>query len=393
MQQDYYSVLARAIVATAQDDTQLRRMVYELARTKLRRQLLLQFKNVSRPQMNHHLRELETAIEQLESDAAQNVPLLTFSGEGQGSENLDVRADPSRHADLVRRQPGSLAAALTGYDLAPATWPLQRLESAPLPPLSEFVGHFGSASPPHRTARTWFKLQVAAAVVLGIAIYAAIERQTLFSSLTSAFALHEAPLPPAEPARQTASHDANSQPIRSPLPNVPLPSNYGVYAIDDGKLSQLEPLPIRVPDPRVSISGVITSSSPTSLRDGRLQFVVFRRDLVNNAPERVVVRVIAQVMRALTFSNGKAIVHNVEASWAVRGNSYEMRVAPMSGNPEMVMVRPATENFSFPAGRYALVLKTLAYDFTVEGPITDPAHCLERTDTVDSPIYSECRGP
>jgi hypothetical protein len=392
MPQDYYSVLARAIVATAQDDTQLRRMVYELARTKLRRQLLLQFKNVSRPQMNHHLRELEIAIEQLETDAAHNVPLLTFSGEGQGTENLDVRADPSRHADLVRRQPASLAAALSGYDLAPSTWPLQRLESAqPLPPLAEFDGHFGSASP-HRS-RTWFKLQVAAAVVLGIAIYAAVERQTLFSGLTSALALHEASLPPAEPARQTASYDGNSQSLRSPLPNVPLPSSYGVYAIDDGKLNQLEPLPIRVPDPRVSISGVITSPSPTKLPDGRLQFVMFRRDLVNSAPERVVVRVVAQVMRALTFNDGKATLRNVEASWAVRGTSYEMRVAPVSGNPEMVMVRPATDNFSFPAGRYALVLKTLAYDFTVEGPITDPAHCLERTDTVESPIYSECRRP
>ena len=33
-----------------------------------------------------------------------------------------------------------------------------------------------------------------------------------------------------------------------------------------------------------------------------------------------------------------------------------------------------------PAGRYALVIKGQAYDFTVAGPITDAAQCLERVD-------------
>ena len=30
--------------------------------------------------------------------------------------------------------------------------------------------------------------------------------------------------------------------------------------------------------------------------------------------------------------------------------------------------------------------KGIAYDFTVDGPLTDTAHCLERTDTLTSPV-------
>jgi hypothetical protein len=39
-----------------------------------------------------------------------------------------------------------------------------------------------------------------------------------------------------------------------------------------------------------------------------------------------------------------------------------------------------------------MVLQGTAYDFSVAGPITDMAQCLERTDAVDVPVYSECRG-
>lgn len=97
-------------------------------------------------------------------------------------------------------------------------------------------------------------------------------------------------------------------------------------------------------------------------------------------------------MRALTFdARGNAKLINVEASWGVRSNHYQMQVAPVNGNPEMVIIRPMNPNFVFSAGRYALVLKGSAYDFTVAGRITDTAQCLERTDALNMPIYSECR--
>jgi hypothetical protein len=39
------------------------------------------------------------------------------------------------------------------------------------------------------------------------------------------------------------------------------------------------------------------------------------------------------------------------------------------------------------------VLKGQAYDFTVDGQITDPAHCMERTEAANGSFYSECRMP
>ena len=172
---------------------------------------------------------------------------------------------------------------------------------------------------------------------------------------------------------------------------MPLPTEYGVYAVANGRLIELDLLPIRAPDQRVAISALISTPSRIHLPLGQLQFVVFRRDLATNAPDRVSVRVVARVVRALTFGpTGDAKVANVDGSWVVRSSSYQMKVAPVPDNPEMIVIRPDTD-LVFPAGRYALVLKGVAYDFTLDGPLTDPAHCLERTDALNKPVYTECR--
>jgi hypothetical protein len=125
-----------------------------------------------------------------------------------------------------------------------------------------------------------------------------------------------------------------------------------------------------------------------------VQFVVFRRGLAADAPDRVSLRVVAQVTRALTFdATGKPSLKNVDQSWVVRSNSYQMTVAPVADNPEMILIRPDPPELLLPAGRYALVLKDGAYDVTLDGPISDRAHCLERTDALDAPIYTECPNP
>jgi hypothetical protein len=160
------------------------------------------------------------------------------------------------------------------------------------------------------------------------------------------------------------------------------------------RLTELELLPMRVPDQRVAISPAISTPSRTHLPAGKIAFVLFRRDLANAAPDRVAVRVIAQVVRALTFDpGGKPATAKIADTWVVRSNAYQMRVAPVPENPEMITIRPDPPDFVLPAGRYALVLKGAAYDFTIDGPTTDPAHCLERTDALVAPIYSECRAP
>ena len=67
-----------------------------------------------------------------------------------------------------------------------------------------------------------------------------------------------------------------------------------------------------------------------------------------------------------------------------------MRVGPLADNPEMIVIRSELADFLLPAGRYVLVLKGIGYDFTIDGPVTDAAHCLERTEALNAPIYSEC---
>jgi hypothetical protein len=142
------------------------------------------------------------------------------------------------------------------------------------------------------------------------------------------------------------------------------------------------------------MSTPIRALSRTVLPDGKVVFIIYRRDVASSAPERVTVRVIAKIMRAMTFNTaGQASVGNVEDLWTIRNVSYGLRVAPLSEGSEMIMIRPENADFVFPAGRYGLVVKGQAYDFTVAGPITEAAQCLEGIKASNGTFYSECRNP
>jgi hypothetical protein len=173
-----------------------------------------------------------------------------------------------------------------------------------------------------------------------------------------------------------------------------LPTVYGVYASNNGQLQELDLLPGRAPDPRVAISSAITKSGHTIFPDGKIVFVVFRRDLATNPPDRVAVRVIAKITREMKFGQtGQVTTTALDDLWVIRNKSYEFRVAPLGENPDMLVIAPENSDFVFPAGRHALVLKGQAYDFSVAGPVTDPAYCLERVEGANGTFYSECRKP
>jgi hypothetical protein len=246
----------------------------------------------------------------------------------------------------------------------------------------------------------WRNTQLIAAAAIGIVIYATNDPKSVLNS----FGLHWldtstqiGSTDDVEKERNVAvgkkeSAQGSNKVDRPRATDIPIPTEYGAYVVANGQLTELEQLPIKVPDSRVAISAEISMPSRTHVSMGRVQFVAFRRDLMNNAPDRVSVRIVARVARALTFdARGVAKVANIEQSWVIRGNSYQMRVAPLADKPEMIVIRPDPTDFVFPAGRYVLVLKGVGYDFTVDGPQTDAAHCLERTDALNAPIYSECR--
>ena len=178
---------------------------------------------------------------------------------------------------------------------------------------------------------------------------------------------------------------------QSEQPSWPLPSVYGVYAVNGGQLIELDPLVGRVPD-KVFMTSPISTPSRTRLADGRIGFIVFRRDVANSPPDRIAVRVIAKIKQSLKFArNGKAETARLDDVWTVRNISYDFRVAPIRENSEMLLLRPESPEFEFAPGRYALVVKGQAYDFTVAGEITETAQCLERTEAANGTFYSECR--
>jgi len=56
---------------------------------------------------------------------------------------------------------------------------------------------------------------------------------------------------------------------------LPLPAVYGVYAINNGRLSELDPLSIRIPDQMVFMSALIMNSSRVNFLTEKLLFWPF----------------------------------------------------------------------------------------------------------------------
>ena len=57
----------------------------------------------------------------------------------------------------------------------------------------------------------------------------------------------------------------------------------------------------------------------------------------------------------------------------------------------MYEVRNENPDNPLAPGRYALVLKGLAYDFSVAGSVTDSRQCLERVVADNGQFYTECK--
>jgi hypothetical protein len=388
----YHSVLARMVSAVSEDHAQLRTLIYEFARRKLRKDLFRQFEDGDWHEIERQVSTLEAAIDKIEADFSNTVPRLSFETEQassgsshQASANSALPLQPISQKELMvgdysgRGLPTFLSPTAYDADYPKTITNVTEYDARPA----------GSRVDKFLHSNFWRTIELIVAVVLGVAVYVAIDGQTALSFL------HPHQLGRSASTDEPKAPEIVSKvPPRSGITDIPLPTAYGVYALSNGKLTALELLPLKVPDPRVAISASILTPSQAHLPAGQLQFVIYRRDLLNDAPDRVSVRAVAQVMRALTFGpEGKSSYTKVEPSWVVRGNSYQMSVAPAADSPEMIVIRPERENFSFPAGRYALILKKDAYDFTIDGPIHDAAHCLERTDAVGGAVYSECPNP
>ncbi len=366
---EYALHLSSMINKVKEDPAQLRLAIYEFARARLKTDTLRGNESERRRLSD----ALETAI--------------------QGVEDFSVRREQN---DRLRSHFSALQIEQGDPRAARSSNPITTIRQV-TPSLEDVVmltrDYISPSEQPIVEIRTWSWRSRLAPFFVGISIFClvaglAYNRQ----SLQLLFGDPRLPPPvvakpasgPSEAAPQAPARSSNSLPF-------PVPSDYGIYALNGKTLSELYLLPERVPDKRIAISTPVEQPSRTTLPDGKASFILFRRDLANNAPDRVEVRVVARVVRALTFdAKGKPSFSKVSDLWNFRGISYEFRVRPVAGNPEMLLVQ-SEQDSALPPGRYVLVLRDQGYDFTVDGDVTDVAQCLERTDAANGVFYSECQ--
>jgi hypothetical protein len=363
---EFALVLARMIKAAREDPAQLRSTIYELARVKLRKETMRG--NIAEEKRT--MRALEIAI--------------------QGVEAFSQREDALASDRLPLSKP---AVGQISQKMDPPS-PVLLIEQTSRPTRS---------GPPGKSARPRMfgpilQLGLVATIVIVVSALAFFKQQKVGQEKTEKptasvidkasppeAAITSPSLPDAVPARG-AGEKETSPPS--------LPTVYGIYALNNGQLHEIYSLPGQIPDKRVAISAPIGNPSRTTLADGKVSFVVFRRDVATSAPDRVEVRVIAKITRAMTFdAAGKPAITSVGDTWSVRSISYPLRVAPIPGNPEMLVLKIEDPDFVLPAGRYAVVVKGLGYDFTVAGTVTDSSQCLEKVEAANGSFYAECRKP
>lgn len=399
---DYLSIILRAINKAQNDPAHMRRLVYDLARVSVGRQLLLSYEEIASNGVQRHVSDLETAIKQAEiistlqrdllSDPDAAPPLAVSDASAQKALLI---SEPTLGAD-DKNQSGSVA-VLPSF-LAP-----RDDHKSPLSPQSHqaMTTEFWEAVP-RPPKRRGLKPQLLAAAVVGLALYAlTLVRPDLIIDLHIPYfsqlvrqASDNGAITTKEPSKPISAAAAATPKAADETKSLgfPLPAVYGVYAVSGGKLYGLQPLAMKVPDPRVAISAMIANPSRLELPDGKIGFIVYRRDLQSNAPDTVPVRVVARVMREMKFVADKPpTTVKIAGEWAIRSTSYQFGVAPIKNEPEMIMLRPRDPQFSFSPGRYALVFKGEGYDFSVAGQVADAAQCLERTDALGGIVYTQCR--
>ena len=169
-------------------------------------------------------------------------------------------------------------------------------------------------------------LQLVVASFIGVAIFAFMTGQFEFGRTKRAPETPAAqPVLTAAPAVQATAPAIQAAALpTSALPFAP-PPNYGVYALNNGQLIELDRMPMRMPDPRVMLSPEISMPVRVTLPNGKPTFVIYRRDLVAASQDKVPARVVARIARELTFKNGMAVTNNLKGIWRVRNISYDLQ--------------------------------------------------------------------
>ena len=96
--------------------------------------------------------------------------------------------------------------------------------------------------------------------------------------------------------------------------------------------------------------------------------------------------------RLIQHSAGKKL-EDGDDTWVIRNVSFPFRSSPMPDRPEMYELHSEDPALELTPGRYALILRSQAYDFSVEGQTVDPRQCIERVVTTTGTFYTDCKKP
>jgi hypothetical protein len=401
---DFAIVLSRVIESAQKNPAELRSTIYEIARIKLEQEGLSRNSPIEMGEMRQLAIALETAIERVEAVSLRQqeqravqwldglIRTLSIEAPHEPPQEavlvIDSVSSAMQDASLVQKisvAAGRIAQTLWQFWKKPASIPLLRVFAVVLVSITVLYAMFGDRFGALKSSAGLIQIVETPETRDALNRKLVPERRASTSGRVTigADVPDETPIAVLRP---------NSSSVTTRTREFPLPTAYGIYAISNGELVELDTLPGQAPDQRIFMSAVINKPSHTMLSSGRISFLAFRRDLATSAPDRVSVRVVASVMRAMKVdARGKAAVTKIEGSWAIRNVAYNYRVAPLAEQPEMLLMQSELPDFVLPAGRYGMILKDIVYDFSVAGPVTEPAQCLERTVASNGTFYSECR--
>ncbi len=378
---EYALILSQMIDVAQADPSQLRLAIYEFARAKLINNTF----NKTADERRRLAQALETAIAGVEKFAEKRDKHQRVVFRHGGAELSEMPVSSAPDPALLQAISDIRKPMITTAPEAEAPirlHPAAADRKAPLPLVSPtlFAG-----------ARIWVAggLVAVAAVALVATLTYRLTRPDDRTGVPAGASIVRKNDPGTGAAAERGAQP--SAQVRADLP-FQLPTDYGTYLIQGSSVLELEPLDLSVPDKRIEMSTPITQVHQISAADGSPKFLLFRRDLANDPPQKVEVRPLARVARMTTFdARGKPTFSVPSSMWIIRNASYELRVRPVPDRPEMLLVQARDGSSELPAGRYVLSLKDKGYDFIVPGDVTDPAHCVERTEASNGSFYSACQ--
>ncbi len=380
----FVRLLSTRIRALSDDPKQMREIVYELARVKLLEQFTHAEARESRELqqvLERAIKEVERSFERSAASEPQNVVAATAA---PVPPPVPTAAPPPVPSLPVSASPPTA----TGAD-------------APRRPVAPT-----SPDRSKRSGALTFLVRLVAILLLMAGASAAVIYWPRLKTQVTALSRSEQPserVPSSPEPRPTPtailsetverSPDNAKEPAVAAQPSMPLPTTFGVYALNEGQLQELKPVPGKIPDRRVAISAAINTPSATTLTNGDVRFIVFRPDGSIEA-SGTEVRVVAKVSRSMGVdASGKAAMVSAGDSWVIRSMSYPYKVGPVEDQPRMLLLQPEQDGFTLSPGRYVVVVKGMGYDFTVAGTVTDPNQCVERINAANGAFYSPCPPP